>query len=272
MFPAGLEPARALAATRFLRGRNRPAKAPGSLRRPSAPLPLPGLDGLAAPTAAGQTSCGGRASGPRLRLKHVPAPPRTAGAGLGSSPSPGPSGGAAPRAKQAPPPGRDAERGPQPGTPAGSSKREGTKPAKPQPPPRSEGPLAAAGASQRSPLPARRHVRGREALLPPTLILLSTPLLSSVCTSRSRSSVSSSVAAAAILFLPDNRPNCASGRTSAADSPPLPLEAPARRRTRGNEARRSRRPPSVPLRKGTRRYRGHPAPLPPAAPGNCGGE
>lgn len=92
-------------------------------------------------------------------------------------------------------------------------------------PPRSAGLLTAVDASQRSPLPAARGVRGQEVLLHPTLILLSTPLLSSVWTSRSRSSVSSSVAAAAILFLPDNRPNCASGKTSPADSPPPPWEA-----------------------------------------------
>lgn len=187
------------------------------------PPPSPHPGDLATPAASGQTSCGGQACTQGFYRAWT------------RLPSPRPSGRGARQGKQAAPPCRDAERAP---LGNGGWKRQGarTKLAKPYRPLRSAGPLTAAGARRRLPLPAGRRVRGRQALLPPTLILLSTPLLSSVCTSRSRSSVSSSVAAAAILFLPDNRPNCASGGSRPADSPRW-AEAPTPRRTRGEERR-----------------------------------
>lgn len=118
---------------------------------------------------------------------------------------------------------------------AGLCRLEGTQPAEHPHAPRCSG---SRRHQQRSPRTAVRALHTEERPSARTLILLSTPLLSSVCTSRSRSSVSSSVAAAAILFLPDNRPNRASGGTGPADSPP-PREALTQRRVRGHGAQRN---------------------------------
>lgn len=220
-----------LAATRYLRRAKPHSRAPSSLWRPGAAHPLPAWAalpiprppgsprGAVRPRALGSTSNTHRLY--RARQAPDPAPRRAPGRAAGKHHREG-------RRH------RQAEREPQPGTLAGNG-RERTEPGKSQPAlptPGSAGPLTAA--NRRSPHP---RVRGRETLLPLTLILLSTPLLSSVCTSRSRSSVSSSVAAAAILFLPDNRPNCASGRMKPADSPQPQGKASAQHKTRRKEAR-----------------------------------